>query len=120
MATARVQRLGQDYPMAGPPLPRDQFPVTDEMIWMNHAGIGPLPVVAVDAITAAAAAFRDRGGLAYDPLAERMEEVRHAAARLMGVPPTDVAFVKNTTEGIAFAAAGIDWRPGDRVLLPNY
>lgn len=106
--------------MAAPPLDRRLFPVTNELIWMNHAGIGPLPTVAVDAIVDAAAAFRDRGGLAYDPLAERMEEVRGAAARLMGVPATDLAFVKNTTEGIAFAASGLDWKAGDRVIVPDY
>jgi selenocysteine lyase/cysteine desulfurase len=106
--------------MPDPPLPRDQFPVTDNLLWLNHAGIGPLPVAATDAVTRAASEFTNRGGLAYEPLAERMEEVRLASARLMGVPVTDVAFVKNTTEGIAFAASGIDWRPGDRVVVPNY
>jgi selenocysteine lyase/cysteine desulfurase len=106
--------------MSAPPLPREQFPVTDELICLNHAGIGPLPRCAVDAITDAASAFRDRAGLAYDALADRMEEVRVASASLMGVPVDDVAFVKNTTEGISFAASGIDWQPGDRVIVPNY
>jgi selenocysteine lyase/cysteine desulfurase len=106
--------------MPEPPLDRRLFPVTDELIYLNHAGVGPLPTIAVDAIADAAAAFRDHGGLAYDALADRMEEVRDAGARLMGVPTADVAFVKNTTEGIAFAASGIDWQPDDRVIVPNY
>jgi len=106
--------------MAEPPLDRRLFPVTDQVLWMNHAGVGPLPTVAVDAIAEAAAAFRDRGGLPYDALAQRMEEVRGAAAQLMGVSVADVAFVKNTTEGIAFAASGLDWEPGDRVIVPDH
>ena len=43
-----------------------------------------------------------------------------ASAALMGVPLADVAFIKNTTEGISLAAAGLDWKPGDRVIVPNY
>lgn len=106
--------------MAAPPLSRDQFPVVEELVYLNHAGIGPLPVAAAAAIADAAASFRDHGGLAYDALEQRMEEVRQGCADLMGVPLDDVAFVKNTTEGIAFAASGIDWRPGDRVLVPDH
>ena len=45
--------------------------------------------------------------------------MRAAAAGLMGVPVTDVAFVKNTTEGLGFVASGLDWAPGDRVLVPE-
>jgi len=106
--------------MGDTPLPRSQFPVTDRCIYLNHAGIGPLPVVAVEAIARSAVAFSDEGGLAYPRYAELMERTREAGAQLMGVPVADVAFVKNTTEGIAFAASGIDWRPGDRVVLPDY
>jgi cysteine desulfurase/selenocysteine lyase len=106
--------------MAATPLPRGQFPVTQKYVYLNHAGVGPLPSVAVEAIAESAAAFRDEGGLAYERFELIMEHTRDASARLMGVPSTDVAFVKNTTEGIALAASGIDWRPGDRVIVPNH
>jgi selenocysteine lyase/cysteine desulfurase len=106
--------------MAEPPLPREQFPVTRRAVYLNHAGIGPLPVVAADAITNAALAFRDQGGFAYDHYVEMMERTRAAAAELMGVPATDVAFVKNTSEGLGLCASGIDWQPGDRVIVPNH
>jgi selenocysteine lyase/cysteine desulfurase len=35
------------------------------------------------------------------------------------VDPTDLAFVKNTTEGLSFVANGLDWRSGDRVLVAD-
>ena len=37
----------------------------------------------------------------------------------MGVPLADVAFVKNTTEGLGFVANGLAWDPGDRVVIPD-
>ncbi len=106
--------------MADTPLPRAQFPVADRYVYLNHAGVGPLSVAATDAIAAAAAAFRDDGGLVYERYDDLMEQTRAASAALMGVPLADVAFVKNTTEGIALAASGLDWKPGDRVIVPNY
>ncbi len=59
------------------------------------------------------------GGLSYAGHAERAEEVRASAAALMGVPTDDVAFVKNTTEGLGFVANGLAWREGDRVVVPD-
>jgi selenocysteine lyase/cysteine desulfurase len=37
----------------------------------------------------------------------------------MGVPVGDVAFVKNTTEGLGFVANGLAWEEGDRVVVPG-
>jgi selenocysteine lyase/cysteine desulfurase len=35
---------------------------------------------------------------------------------LLGAQPEEIAFVKNTTEGLGIVAQGLDWRPGDRIL----
>src|SRR5208283_2589624 len=42
--------------------------------------------------------------------------VRAAAARLVSAKPEEIAMVKNTSEGIATIAMGLDWRPGDRIV----
>jgi cysteine desulfurase/selenocysteine lyase len=102
-----------------PPLPRGQFPVTERWVFFNHAGVAPIPVVAADAVRRWADETLIDGGLASTPQEAEAEEVRRRGARLMGVPPADVAFVKNTTEGLGFVANGIDWAPGDRVVVPN-
>jgi selenocysteine lyase/cysteine desulfurase len=44
------------------------------------------------------------------------EAVRQAAARLIGSGSKEIAIVKNTSEGIAMVATGIDWRRGDRIV----
>ena len=43
--------------MPPPPLPRDQFPVVERYVYLNHAGIAPIPQVSVDAMHAAAQAL---------------------------------------------------------------
>ncbi|MDP9420301.1 MAG: aminotransferase class V-fold PLP-dependent enzyme [Actinomycetota bacterium] len=102
-----------------PALPRQQFPVTERWVYLNHAGVAPLPVTAVEAIDAYASTAAAGGSLTGEVRNERAEEVRASAARLMGVPGSDVAFVKNTTEGLGFVANGLAWEPGDRVLIPD-
>jgi cysteine desulfurase/selenocysteine lyase len=101
------------------PLPREQFPVTECYRYLDHAGVSPIPRVAADA----AQWFIDRivrqGKVDYDELDVRQEATRVLAAQLMGVPGEDVAFIKNTTEGLGFVASGLDWSPGDRVVVPD-
>ena len=101
------------------PLPRAQFPVTERWMYLNHAGVSPLPSPAVQALDGYARRAARGGSLAGAGHAERAEQVRAAAAGLMGVPVGDVAFVKNTTEGLGFVANGLAWREGDRVVVPS-
>jgi cysteine desulfurase/selenocysteine lyase len=99
-----------------PPLRPEDFPVRERFAYLDHAGVGPLPAPAAKAVAEAARAFAAEGGLA-EPV--QPQAVRAAAARLMGVPVSDVAFVKNTTEGLGFVANGLEWAEGDRVVVPD-
>ena len=40
-----------------------------------------------------------------------------AAARLINASPSEIAIVKNTSEGISTVAEGLDWKPGDKVIV---
>lgn len=99
-----------------PPLPRAQFPLADRAAYLDHGVAGPLPLVAVEAATRELA----RGAEGSPARADRDEVVaraRAAAAGLLGVGTDDVALVRNTTDAMATVASGIDWGPGDRVLV---
>lgn len=101
------------------PLPRSSFPVAATHRYLNHAGTAPLPAEAVTAMARQAQESSAAGSLAVEAHEQMAEEVRAGAARLMGVPTADVAFVKNTTEGLGFVANGLTWAPGDRVVVPD-
>ncbi|MEY2454295.1 MAG: hypothetical protein QOD92_3869 [Acidimicrobiaceae bacterium] len=102
------------------PLPRDQFPVVEHYRYFDHAGISPIPRVAADAAQWAVDRTMLQGKVDYEELEVRQDAARDAAAALMGVPTNDVAFIKNTAEGVAFVASGLEWAPGDRVVLPDH
>ena len=103
--------------VAGPPLPRDQFPIAADVTYLNTALMSPLPVAAVDAMAADAALASRRASAAYDERMATAADVRRRAAALLGVAVDDVAFTRNTTQGLGVVASGLDWREGDRVLL---
>lgn len=106
-------------PSDPPPLPRDQFPVAERFRFFNHAGVAPLPQVAVDEINRCATAFAAAGSRAFDEWDGQQERARVSGARILGVDPECVALVKNTTEGLSFVANGLPWTGGERVLVPD-
>jgi len=56
------------------------------------------------------------GSIHYDQWLDAYEGVRQAAARLIGADRSEIALVKNTSEGIATVAMGLEWRPGDTII----
>jgi selenocysteine lyase/cysteine desulfurase len=103
----------------GPPLPRDEFSLADGVVYLNSAVMSPLPQRAVTAMVADARRAAAQASAAYDSRIGEVEVVRDAAATLMGVGVDDVAFVRNTTEGLGLVAAGLDWRTGDAVVVAS-
>jgi selenocysteine lyase/cysteine desulfurase len=101
------------------PLDRRAFPVTSRYVYLNHAGVNALPAPVADAMSRWARSAADLGSLTVADDQAHAETVRETAARLMGVSSAEVAFVKNTTEGLGFVANGLDWEPGDRVIVPG-
>src|SRR6185436_10580665 len=95
---------------------RDQFPVTDSLIYLNHAAVAPLCKPAADAMKHLADDALRFGSLHYDQWMAAYEGLRQATARMLGASPREIAVVKNTSEGIATVALGIDWKPGDRIV----
>ena len=95
---------------------RSFFPITQEWIHLNHAGVAPISTRVEEALRRYAAFATGHGGADYDVFTREIERVRERAAHLLGAAPEEIAFVKNTTEGIGIVSNGLDWRPGDCVV----
>ena len=93
------------------------FPVCNEIVYLNHAAVAPISTRAAEAMARYAAEATARGALRYDAFYDaEIERVRGRAATLIGARPEEVAFVKNTTEGLGLVAQGLDWQAGDQIL----
>jgi cysteine desulfurase/selenocysteine lyase len=93
----------------------DAFPVLGKVDFFNHAGVSPIPRVASDALRAYAAQAESSAYLGSNWYAD-IEKLRGLAAKLINATPGEIAFVKNTSEGISIVANGIDWQWGDRIV----
>ena len=94
----------------------DQFPVRGRYIYLNHAAVAPLCRPAAEAMKALADQSLESGAVYYDQWVATYEGVRAAAAKLIGANRSEIAIVKNTSEGISTVAMGLDWKPGDRMV----
>ena len=95
---------------------RSEFPVTETYIYMNHAGVAPLSRRVQDAMIGFIEDATVNGAVNAEQWAETAEICRAAAAHLINADTTEIAFMKNTTQGILIAANGIEWREGDNVV----
>ena len=97
--------------------PASEFPVTGNLIHLNHAAVGPWPRVTADAVRAFAEENALRGSLDYMTWIETEQRLREQLAALLNAASaSEIAFVGNTSEGLSIVAAGIDWQQGDRVV----
>jgi len=94
-----------------------QFPVNRNLIYLNHAGVAPLAKPAAEAMKRLAEDACHWGSFHYSEWLEAYDGLRRAGARLIGAAPEEIAIIKNTSEGIAILALGIDWRPGDKLVV---
>jgi cysteine desulfurase/selenocysteine lyase len=96
---------------------RDLFPVTKNLVYFNHAAVGPLSTIASEAMERFVRDQRDFGALHWRDWYAEYEKLRASAAKLIGAAdPHEIAIVKNTSEGLSFVAEGYKWREGENVV----
>ena len=100
---------------------QSEFPISNSgLVHLNHAGIAPWPRRTVRAIRDFSDENSRFGPLHYNEWATRIHELRKQCARLIGAASTDeIAFTKNTSDGLSMVAGGIHWRPRDNVVVAN-
>jgi cysteine desulfurase / selenocysteine lyase len=103
---------------AAAPFEQGFFDLDQDVVWVAHCAVGPLPRAAA-AAAAAMLAGRTRPWAADEGTwLELPARVRVAAARLVGGAADDISLVGSTSAGLAAIAQTIDWREGDEVLAP--
>lgn len=99
------------------PLPRSEFAVTGRHVYLNHASAGVLPKSCIAAIERFLRDHARDGVLGTFPYDQRMPEYRETIGRFVGATGAEIAILTNTSGAANAIAAGLDWQPGDEVLL---
>lgn len=95
---------------------RSEFPALQNWTYLNTATHGQTPRRGVEAV---ARHFAHRDELACEDFLswfDDMDRVRGAIGRLIHCTADDIAFVQNASTALAVLIAGLEWRPGDRVV----
>lgn len=95
---------------------RALFPVTERAIYLNHAAVSAPPVPTIDAIKAQLADVSENGSVNFRKWLAVKENARRLVAGMLGARPEQVAFMRNTSDGLSTVANGLDWRPGDNLV----
>ena len=98
---------------------RKEFPVTREIIFFDHARVAPLPKRVKQVVTAFIDDATRFGTAHYETWVLELERTRKKFAELINANRDEIAFVKNTSEGISIVANGFDWQLGDNVVIPD-
>ena len=101
---------------------RSQFPGLKNKDYFNYGGQGMMPQAALEAIAKFQEVLQEIG-----PFSERRNHVvatethktRKAIASELGVSPETITFTENTTGGCNIALWGLDWQPGDHLLMTD-
>jgi len=98
---------------------RDEFSLTPEVIYLNHAAVSPWPSRTAAAVASFAEENRQRGAQHYPQWLVVEQRLRERLQRLIGARSVDeIALLKNTSEGLSVIAHGLDWCAGDNVIIP--
>ena len=91
---------------------RGLFPVTERYTYLNHASAAPLNRRTADAVRKWITDWETKGTQATFS-EDVLSDYRVRTARLIGARPDEIAFTRNTSDGLLLVACGLPWQPGD-------
>lgn len=92
------------------------FPIKKNCIFLSHCGISPLYAPSYSRMLDVARIQVDGGSAVLSRYDEMLESLRVGAAELMNTSGDNVAFVKNTSEGMNLIANGYPFERGDEIV----
>ncbi len=95
---------------------RQQFPLADDLIYMNNAGLGPSPYQVIETINFQMRKWENISETAHN----LVEATRHKAAKFFNCGDDEIAFTRNATEGMNIIARGLPLKSGDEVLMTTH
>jgi cysteine desulfurase/selenocysteine lyase len=98
----------------------DEFPLDPQLLYLNHAAVAPWPRRAAMAAQRFAEENLHSGATYAQQWLEQEQGLRQLAAKLLNAPQAeDIALVKNTSEALSMVAFGLNWQPGDKVVITD-
>ena len=95
---------------------RSLFPAANNYTYLNSAAVSPLPTTAVEAVTWQLTDAASHGSRHFEAWVDTKNRARSLAAEMVNVRAEQIAFLRNTSDGIATIANGLSWQKGDNIV----
>ncbi|HEY0323854.1 MAG TPA: aminotransferase class V-fold PLP-dependent enzyme [Pyrinomonadaceae bacterium] len=95
---------------------RALFPITERVVYLNHAAVSAPPTPVLEAIRAQMMDVAQNGSLNYRSWVAVKERARRTTAEMIGARAEQIAFMRNTSDGLSTIANGLRWRAGDNIV----
>jgi selenocysteine lyase/cysteine desulfurase len=97
---------------------RDEFPLTHERAYLNTGGLGASPYAVIDAVKAKMDELERVSETGHDE--QLWRRIKESAGKLLGCDADELAFTRNTTEGINIVANGFPLKQGDEIITTTH
>jgi len=98
----------------------EEFNLADDICYLNHAAVSPWPQRTVNAVRQFAAENGRVGSRNYEQWLDTEQSLRQQLKTLIGASDSDeIALLKSTSEALSIVAYGLDWTPGDEVIITS-
>jgi len=94
---------------------REQFPITKNKVFLNHAAQSPLPKPVADAVRKFVDEFSNFGTTSI----EWNDGGKPFFAKLINAKPEEIAFIENTSVGLNIAANVLHYPPGSKIVTTD-
>ncbi len=95
---------------------RKLFPAAEKYTYLNSAAVSPMPISAVKAVTSQLKDVSENGSVNLNEWIKTKNRCRDLVAGMLKVKAENVAFLRNTSDGFATIANGLDWAEGDNIV----
>ncbi|HXG84455.1 MAG TPA: aminotransferase class V-fold PLP-dependent enzyme [Pyrinomonadaceae bacterium] len=95
---------------------RGLFPAAEKYTYLNSAAVAPLPTVSLEAVASQLRDVSKNGSVNFSDWVKTKNRAREIAAGMLKVRPEQIAFMRNTSDGLATIANGLKWKKGDNIV----
>lgn len=95
---------------------RELFPATRKYAYLNSAAVAPVLRTAVEAVYQQLRDASENGSANFTDWVATKSRAREIIAAMLKVRPEQIAFTRNTSDGLASVANGLKWNTGDNIV----
>ena len=95
---------------------RKLFPALKKYTYLNSAAVAPLSILSIGAVVSQLRDVSENGSSNYTDWVATKDRAREIIAKMLSVRSEQIAFLRNTSDGFATVANGLEWKQGDNIV----